>query len=214
MKCFITFIVLFFSISSQAEKKSFLINKEIFKTMPFITHTSSQPFGSYLAMNIHFSSVKAVFNQLDSFLKKNDQQTLNKKKARTEAHITVITPPEFDFILKKYVTIDEINEVAQKFMIQNSKFDIVCLGEGFFQNKNMKMKTYYLVVFSEDLLKVRKKIQQLFINRGGERKAFDPERFHPHITIGYTHKDLHLGPHKVKKNSETCKFDLILQPKG
>ncbi|MFT6069881.1 MAG: nucleoside-diphosphate-sugar epimerase/2'-5' RNA ligase [Bacteriovoracaceae bacterium] len=178
------------------EKFTWVLDNEVFKREAFVAHTEDKPFGSYLGMNIHFKPVKSLFKNLDQFLKGR----LNKKKARSEAHITVITPPEYDNVLKEHISIEEINEIAKTNSIQESQFTPVCIGRGEFKTA----KTYYIVVRSMALLKIRRKIFEVFKSRGGNTSQFDPNLFYPHITIGYTEGDLHMGPHGVKKGINSC----------
>ncbi len=190
------FFLLSIPKSYSSEKFTWKLDLEVFKKEAFITHTEDKPFGSYLGMNIHFKPIKSLFKNLDQFLK----GSLNKKQARSEAHITIITPPEYDNVLKEHISIQEINEIARSHSIQQSKFTPVCIGRGEFK----KAKTYYLVVRSMALLKIRRKIFELFKSRGGKTSQFDPNLFYPHITIGYTDGDLHMGPHGVKKGINSC----------
>ena len=190
-------LILFFLIFSQSLfAQDFKISKEVFKSVPFIKHEGSGQFGSYLAMNINFSPVKSLFLDLDDSL----GGTLNKRNARKEAHITVVTPVEFFQVLKKYIDIKEISALAKREKIQEAAYKMLCVGKGTFK----KDETYFIVVESEKLIEIRKKIQKLYINRGGEASKFDPLLFYPHITIGYTKKDLHLGPHGVRKGPNSC----------
>lgn len=172
-------------------------DKELHNKVSFIKHEEeSKPFGAYLIMNINYSPVKKLFSVLDKSLGNG----LDKKNARTEAHITVVTPPEYDQTLKGLVTIQEIHQLAESMKIQEFTFTPVCIGKAQFK----KMSTYYLVVYSRKLLVLRKKIYDLFKKRGGNTSLFDPNLFYPHITIGYTDKDLHMGPHGVKKGINSC----------
>jgi 2'-5' RNA ligase len=183
---------------SNAYSAELSLNKSVNDKVDFIAHTKPGTYGSYLAMNIHFDPVKKLFHQLDKKL----NGKLNKKQARTEAHITVITPVEYRPILEKHIHIKEINEIARKNHIQDSKFEILCLGQG--QSKDKNKSTYYLVVKSKNLMKIRKEISNLYIKRGGVPSQFDPMLFYPHITVGYTHRDLHLESDGVKKDEKSC----------
>ena len=192
------FLLIFLGIDQaySGQKFSWSLDKTIFEKQPFISHTEDIPFGSYLVMNINFKPVKELFKSLDDFL----DGSLDKKKARKEAHITIITPPEYDKVLKKYISIKEITKLAQSSSLQDMKFTPLCIGRGEFE----KSRTYYLVVRSIGFLKLRKKIFELYKSRGGEASQFDPNLFYPHITIGYTGGDLHLSPHGVKKGINSC----------
>lgn len=192
-------LILFLVISSSVfagEKFEWKIDQSIFEKQSFVPHVENKPFGRYLIMDIKFPPVKNLFKSLDKHL----GGKLSKKNARTEAHITTITPPEFDKVLSSVLTIEEINQLALDMKIQEADFTIMCVGKGSFK----KDDTYYLVVVSRKLKEIRKRIYDLYKSKGGEPSKFDPELFYPHITIGYTNKDLHLGPHGVKKGLNSC----------
>jgi len=197
LKKLIFIVGIIFSLNIYSETKfSWQIDPSIHKNVPFIKHESSKPFGNYVAMNIHFNPVKDLFKKLDVFMKGK----LSKKNARTEAHITIITPPEFDFVLSKHLSIQELTNLAKEMNIQDSKFTIICVGKGDYKEDS----TFFLVVRSRKLKDYRKRVFDLYKKKGGDASKFDPNLFYPHITIGYTNKDLHLGPHGVKKGINSC----------
>jgi hypothetical protein len=90
---------------------------------------------------------------------------------KDEAHITVISPPEYNLLSNANITIDEINGLAAEYKIQESAFEVVCLGRVKL-NDNV---VYQLVVRSPDLVRLRTKIFQLYWNKGGNPALFDPE---------------------------------------
>ena len=162
------------------------------KDLPFISHQGSGDFENYLSMNINYSPVKELLKQWVNKLGKP-------LKNRGEAHITVITPIEFSGTLKRLVTQEEIDQMAINRNIQGSSFDVTCLGSG----KAGRDATYFIVVESSDLLEIRKDVQKLFVHRGGDPLAFDPSSFHPHITLGFTSRDLHQAD-GVVKDKRSC----------
>lgn len=197
MKSILFAIIFLFPTFLTAEPKfNWKIQDEVYKVVPFISHEIPKPYGQYLIMNVNFAPVKKLFSSLDKYL----AGALNKKAARTEAHITVITPPEFDSVLSKVLTIKDINKLALEMKIQSFDFKVMCVGRASFK----KDSTYFLVVRSRKLQDLRKRIFDLYKKKGGEPSQFDPNLFYPHITIGYTNKDLHLGPHGVKKGINSC----------
>lgn len=165
----------------------FNLSRDILKNsdLPFEKHAGGGPFDTYLAMNLQFDPALDLFRQIEN---KFRLKLIN----REEAHITVITPPEYLKLSENdRVGIDEINDLANSAKIQDSRFEILCLGEGSLEIDTKVEKTYFLVVQSPDLLNLRQKISHLFGSRGGTVQEFDPEHFYPHITIGYTKNDLH-----------------------
>ena len=164
-----------------------------------LSHRGDGPFSTYLSMDIHYSPIKELWKQteIETGLKLNN---------RGEAHITTITPPEFFHQLKGVVTIEEIEKIASEMPIQSSKFKVVCLGRGMKDD----MSTFYVVVESEDLINLRKKVEMLFLKKGGKKGKFRAENFYPHITVGFTKRDLHESD-GVIKDKNSCFKDINLR---
>lgn len=154
---------------------------------------------NYLSMELNYKPSKALRMEVE----KDIGMTL---KNRGEAHITILTPPEYN-VLKGKISIQEINEIALKNKIQESNVKAICVGVGESQN-NSALKTYYVVVDSQNLLKIRKQIADEFTARGGDPEKFDATNFYPHITLGFTQRDLHLESDGVIKNTESCRYTL------
>ncbi len=195
MKLLVTLALL---ISSFAQA-NYRLSNEIHKgnSVEFIKHEGTGQWDNYLAMNLPFEPMEKLFVQLQS---KNDTQLTN----RGEAHITVITPIEYwDVLRPQGISMSEITELGTNANIQNAKFDIVCLGQGSALVKDITEYTYYVVVESDDLIQIRKKIQEIFVSKGGDVSAFNPLNFYPHITLGYTKEDLHES-NGVIKDSKSC----------
>ncbi len=164
------------------------------KDAPFLKHSGPGEFDSYLILNLPFEPVKQVYKSLEAKL----QNTLTN---RGEAHITVITPPEYYHQLRDFISIEEINKIAQAMNIQNSRFNILCIGKGEKVIEKKKEQTYYIVVESLDLLAIRKKIWSVYVEKGGDPKKFNPQKYYPHITLGFTKRDLHESDGIVKDSS-------------
>ena len=161
----------------------------------FIPHHGEGRFGSYLAMNINYPPILQLLKQL--------QQSEGQLNARGEAHITVLTPIEYFDVLRNKLTIEQIDQVARAQDIQASQFKLVCLGRGQAILKSGWQQTYFVVVKSEALLKLRQTIQALYIKHGGVAKDFEPTEFYPHITVGFSERDLHLSD-GVIKDKQAC----------
>jgi 2'-5' RNA ligase len=166
----------------------------------FISHDEPQPMKSYLAMNLQFDEFLGMRSELE--------KQINKQiKHRGEAHITVISPLEFDQILSKKISIQEINKIAEEMQLQKSPFKKICLGKGTSLLEQQSEATYFVVVQSERLFQIRKMIHQLYQSKGGLASDFNPEAFYPHITIGFTKRDLHFED-GVIKDASSCEFNL------
>lgn len=184
-------------------KAPLALSKQVYdnKSMAFIPHTGVGKFDNYLAMTINYEAIKPLFNQLET-------RVGRELKHRGEAHITVVTPVEYHQILKPYLSIQTINELAKG--IQNHSFEVVCLGAFEKSVNNKKEQTYYVVVKSDDLMSVRNRIAQTFIKAGGSKKDFKVSAFYPHITVGFSARDLHLSDGAVKDDS-SCAYPLTVE---
>jgi 2'-5' RNA ligase len=162
----------------------------------FVAHQGDGQWDGYLAMNLPLEPAAETFKQL---LIKERRQLTN----RGEAHITVITPVEYWNVLRAKVSIQKIHEIARSSAIQRAKVDIVCLARGGAMVDGREEHAFYVVVKSADLVAIRKKIRDAFVAAGGVAKDFDPVKFYPHVTIGFTKRDLHESD-GVIKDSRTC----------
>ena len=152
------------------------------------------PHSSYLAMSIDDQAMKP-YRQSVRF------RLSERLKVRGESHITVITPPELKELLS-HLSMEEIEQIALQHKIQDSDISITCLGMAEVQ----KQQTYFLVAQSENLQTIRQAIYQAHNNRIGLPAASVPH-FYPHITVGFTHRDLHISD-GVKKDRRHCLAEL------
>ncbi len=192
------------------------ISREIFvnSNQPFISHHDAGPFGKALAMNVNYDPVKEVRSELE-------KQLGYKLKIFTgwnlsgEAHITTITPLEYTNVFSSFVSIQELDDIARAQNIQSADLQIQGIGRGTKLIDGRMEETYFIVVHSECLLKIRREIYRLFVSRGGDAKAWDSEHFFPHITMGFTLRDLHEadGVIKDKAHSLDPRFVLELENK-
>ncbi|KAJ2354295.1 hypothetical protein GGF43_003284 [Coemansia sp. RSA 2618] len=160
--------------------------------IPFDSHSDDMPFGSYLQQTLDFSQFKDLFDAVNA--------TAGSLQSRGEAHVTVITPPEFDRVLKPAgITIQEVEEIAQQARVQHARLSPVCLGRfnGSLPNPAAdadkgRFLLYSIVVADDfgDLLAIRKKVFDLYRKKGGEGALFQPESFWPHVTLGFDRRDL------------------------
>lgn len=155
---------------------------------------------NWLALNLDEKPAELIRRHIDNQTASTEstsgQPPKTALKHRGEAHITILTPPEFN-LLKDKLTMKEIEAIAQAQGLQISQWTPVCLGRG--QHKNES--TYYVVVQSQDLFMIRQAISREYIARAG-RNNFAADHFYPHITIGFTDRDLHEADGVIKdKNS-------------
>jgi 2'-5' RNA ligase len=130
----------------------------------------------FLAANVPLGPVSALRTALESKL-------AGALKNRGEAHVTTITPPEMG-VLKRKLSMSEVQTIAAG--IQSAALTPRCVGMG----ESGRDRTFYLVVESSDLLAVRRAVAARYVEKGGARGDFDAEDFLPHVTLGFTKRDL------------------------
>ena len=177
-------LIFILSFSSLSSKEIIInINKsriEQTNTNIFKTHKEA------LAMNITHSEIVSARMQIESALNLKLDYFKGWKPILGESHITVITPPEFNRI-QKYISMSQINNIARREKIQRS--DIKMLGIG--SAKKEDAQTFFIIVKSKNLLKIREAIASVVYLKSKDNTLFAANWFYPHITIGYIKKDLH-----------------------
>lgn len=127
-------------------------------------------------------------------------------KVTGEAHIQVITPLEMKMLVK-YLTANQINRVARLNKIQASDIEIRGIGSA----KNKNSETFFILIASKNLLKIRKDIFNLYFKKSKDPSGFDPYWYFPHITIGYTIKDLNESDGIIKSLANTYDKRFLLK---
>lgn len=202
---------------SNQEKQQIYIDSNVLNNAPldFIEHVgpADKEFANTMAMDIQYRPIIELRQQLEKKL--NLQKPLNFLRAwnqNGEAHVITITPVEYFWILKDYVDIAKINQIARELDIQSSDLAILGLGRGQAAINGKNENTYFVIVKSENLLRIRRAIYQEYLKQGGNPVAWNPENFYPHVTIGYTgDTDLHEkdGVFKDVERSLDKRFELI-----
>lgn len=209
---FLTFLFLITSPVSSAAitlqlDKSVLNNQDL----SFKSHRGDGRFDTTLAMNVQYAPVKSLREELVQVLG-HELKFFTLWQPTGEAHITVVTPVEYFDKIKPYLSIERIEAIAQELNIQNSKFDILGLGLGQATLQKKTEETYFIIVRSENLLNIRKQIYAEYLQNGGPEGLWDPNLFYPHITVGYTLRDLHIDDGVIKNVDMSLdnRFDLTL----
>jgi 2'-5' RNA ligase len=162
-------------------------------------HVKFEKHPDYLVMTLPRDAVSHLLPAIES-------QENVKLISRNESHITVITPPEFA-VLKTHLSIGEIDEIAERWEIQKSEIQPVCIGGGRANVNGHEERAYFVVVQAENLLSIRRAIRDLFVERGGDNANFNADHFYPHITIGFTKQDIH-EQNGVIKTAKSCLWSL------
>ena len=150
----------------------------------------------------NYVSLDLAYATYSEKLQKLEKQIQKSLKNRGEAHITLITPPEYNHLRQRLSDI-EIHEQAKLFLKSPPRFKEFCIGSGETSINQKKETTYYVVVESSDFIAFRKKLAQLSQLPVTE---FNPDLFYPHITLGFTSRDLHYED-GVIKNKQSCLKD-------
>jgi 2'-5' RNA ligase len=165
--------------------------------MPFIGHSGPGQWDSALAMNLPYEP--AMNARLDIAVLLGQKLDYFKGwNPRGEAHITVITPGEYWDALRQKLTMAEINAIALDLCIQSSDVRPLGIGSGRAVLNGKMEETFFFISESQNLLRIRREIARRFEEKGGRQGLFDPEKFYPHITIGYTLRDLHIQDGVIK----------------
>ncbi|GIL21271.1 MAG: hypothetical protein BroJett041_23850 [Candidatus Jettenia caeni] len=181
-------------LSSCAHQQSKIQDRSEWRTAPFIPHDT------WLAINVDPKPADQIRSQLDQL----SQMT---HKHRGEAHITIITPPEYEK-LKKYISMTEINKIALDSGINQIQWRNICLGSGAINFDGKTLKTYFVVVDSPELVRFREVIEAKAQSLGARSGDFKAQTYYPHITIGFTDRDLHESD-GVIKDEKSCNFELV-----
>ena len=158
-------------------------------SVPFVPHSGEGPFDNYLAVNLPFAPAQALLADVEAFF---GQELVS----RGEAHITVITPVEYQRIAD-HLDIAAIDALAGA-SVQSTSFDVVCLGRATADLGSGTESTFFLVVDAPALVGLRRAVQEALVAAGGSRELFDPMSYAPHITLGFTLRDLHERDGAVK----------------
>lgn len=155
---------------------------------------------NYLSQDLPVDRYERLRSQVEA-------KTHENLKNRGEAHITVITPPEWD-LLKEKLQMSEIEDIARRNEIARAPFEEVCIGRGDKIENGRALRTYFVVVRAPTLVRIRHEVENLARTRGGSG-AFVADHFFPHITLGFTERDLH-EQDGVVKDKRACDPRLAL----
>lgn len=161
-------------------------------TEAFIPHAGDGPFDTYLALNLPYPPVRKLLQDVET-------QFGVSLKNRGEAHITVVTPIEYQ-TLASCLDIEAINRMVAE-EIQHVPFEILCLGRATATLPSGPESAYFLVVEAPGLRQVRRTIVEALVEAGGDPAVFDPEGYFPHVTVGFSARDLHERDGAVKDES-------------
>jgi 2'-5' RNA ligase len=153
----------------------------------------------------NYISLDLAYPYYKMLLEKLERRIGHPLKSRGEAHITIITPPEYKVLTTK-IPAEKLHAQANEFMQQSPAFTTKCLGH--FEKKQPANSTtdhvYYVVTESKALLDFRKRLAE---ESGLPKTEFDPDLFYPHVTLGFTDRDFHYEDGAIK-NEKSCPPEL------
>lgn len=155
-----------------------------------------KPNSKYVTVDLEFEPFSKV--RIDV-----EERRAVRLKNRGEAHITILSPPEFD-LLTKILDAREVRDlVAHEIKLTAPDVHPICVGQG----RVAAEETWFVVIDMPSALKARRSVEKHFRNRGGKPDDFRAELFYPHVTLGFTSRDLHLQD-GVAKDVSSCKFPI------
>lgn len=134
-----------------------------------------------------YAAISFPVKDFSSALKRAEEAASEKLLTRGEAHLTILTPPEYMKLNAKFRK-QLIHEV-QHLDWSKSPIKPVCIGHAKTELNGKSESTFYIVAEADAIAKIREKYHL------GE--------FYPHITLGYTKRDLHIED-GVKKDLSSC----------
>jgi len=110
---------------------------------------------------------------------------------------------------------DEINYIANAMDIQNTRISPLCLGKASekVDGKPDVNTVYFVVMSAPKLVEIRKEVFKLYVKKGGDGALFQPEAIWPHVTVGFTYRDMFIQD-GVYKGLNSCigRIELVDPP--
>ena len=155
----ITFGLLALSLSACAQTTLRLVaDPTRADQLPFETHTAPYT----LALNTPLAPIVSLREQIGKAVGL-ELQFFGGWSPAGEAHVTVITPPEFINVLSKRLTDVEINRIAQDLRIQDADLKVMGVGSGKAQVGDNLHETFFLIVDSLKLREIRQAIHAAYV---------------------------------------------------
>jgi hypothetical protein len=170
------------------------------KSDGFVSH------GNYLAVQPPGSPFREVVSELE-------KRVSGKLQSDSSAQVTVISPAEYE-ILKTKINMKEIEDIALWLEIQSADLKPVCVGQGLEKVDGLNEQSYFVVLKSDTLTRIRREISSLFIERGGDIDVFMPDQYQPSLPLGFTMAETSASQAAaqsnvlVSKDQNTCRFPL------
>lgn len=128
---------------------------------------------------------------------------------RGEAHLTLVTPPEWG-ILSQVLRMKDVEALATKKKVHERPFTVRCVKKVSAKFAGATEESWFVAVSAPELLEFRKDLWRLYMAKGGSSEDFKWRRWVPHITLGFTKRDLY-DEDLVNKEKADCAFALTLE---
>lgn len=158
-----------------------------------------KPETAWVGIPMPYAPVEKIREELEKRIGKKLQH-------RGEAHITVITPPEFR-ILSQTLKMNTIDKVVAKEGGMKAPIKVLCLKKVTAVMGDKTEESWFISVESTELRELRNQVWRRFIANGGLPGDFVWKRWAPHITVGFTSTDLH-DEDRISKEKADCAYEL------
>lgn len=128
---------------------------------------------------------------------------------RGEAHLTLITPPEWA-ILSQVLRMKDVEALAAKKKVQERPFTVRCVKKVTATLAGATEESWFIAVSAPELLDFRKDVWRLYMVKGGPSDDFNWRRWAPHITVGFTKRDLY-DEDLINKEKADCAYPVTLE---
>ena len=168
----------------------------------FVSHSGAGAFANYVALALPTAPV--VWLRLEA-----ERVFGERLRTRGEAHVTAITPPEFHDGLARRLSVRDLEAIAARENLQEARLEPVCLGRAQANVEGRLESAYFVVLRSPDIVRYRRAVAAEYRARAPVgvlpetlpeplADAFQPDRYFPHVTVGFTRRDLHEDDGAVK----------------
>lgn len=159
------------------------------------------------ARSVEMTVPEAPVSRFVEDLRSNQGEEFQTRKPFT---IPVVSPSEMEKLLTQMKK-EEIDDIAKSLYLQNSRFNVKCLGQKEINNHD----DFFLVLESEDLTRVRLEILEVFRLRGGDLKDFVATDYTPIIPLNETPSSIeNLNVKSDKSCRETVRATPHFNKKG
>jgi hypothetical protein len=158
-----------------------------------------KPEADWVGIPMPFGPVEKIREELENRIGKKLQH-------RGEAHIAVITPPEFR-ILAQTLKMNTIDKIVAKEGSMKAPIKVLCLKKVTAVLGNKTEESWFISVDSPELREFRNQVWRRFVANGGLPGDFVWKRWAPHITVGFTSRDLH-DEDRISKEKADCAYEL------